>query len=386
MTLRSPSNSKWSTRALLILLGLLVLPAVLQAATLTLVEEASGHFHIDGVDLADVAALDLQLVYDGARLQLNEVTAGPLLQGMLFAGNAGVRGVVKIGAAGTHAVTGTGVLARLSGAVFRDPVGISSFAARLYDSAGRELSVQTRIVLLPPVAAPEPNTPFGTSGTTGTVAGASSSTPGTITLPQDVSDTGRRPPVESSPVPQVIEDRASLTPIALSSAGSGKRLVGLVPVRKNFATFTGHRTLAELAPLFQTDPEVLQQTPAVLLTDGKVPLELVVRLADRRAPGVALKNARLLRAEPIGDGRFRVRCLPTPGTASASVVLLEAGRILDIPLTVAPPVEIPRQHFSKDDLLPALDLNGDGRSSWQDDYILVANLLARSMPALAPTP
>lgn len=379
MTLRSRSKKWCSSCAILLSLVLLGLPAVLCAATLSVVEESSGYFRIDGADLADVAALDLSVSYDAATLRISQVTAGDLLQGMLFAGNAGISGSVKIGAAGSKAVSGSGVLARLSGATLRDPVVISSFAARLYDSVGKDIPARTRISLLSTSTGAAAETATSTSvGTSGSVSTRASETLPAVPKEQAGAGSAETPTAQ----PDVGQERDSATPALpweLTTEGSDKARVGLVSARERFAAFTGKRTLAELAPLFRNDSKVTVQTPAILLTDGTTPLELVVFLTARQKPSVALKNARLLQAKFLDDKRFLVRCLPAAGAVAAHIVLLDAQRMLTIPLTVAPPVTVP-PITEPDAPLPPLDLDGDGRSTWKDDYILVANLLARSAP------
>lgn len=363
----------------LILFGLLlVMPGTVLAATLSLVEESSGYFRIEGAELESVAAIDMTINYDPASLRINQVTAGALANGMLFAGNAQNAGLVKIGAAGTRPASGGGVLARLVGAATGAQVSVSNFAAKLYDANGKSLPVKTRIDLLPVIYSPSTEeSEASETSTSGGGVGLSSVTLPTPKGGSDAEPSGAGVPSETpSPLLPEIE-RGVAAPLAISTEGSGKALLKPVAVRERFAKFTGQRTLAGMTPLFDNANENLEQRPAILLSDGITPLELRLRLAARQKPSVALRNAKLLQAKFDADGYYLVRCLPTAGADIAAVILLDAQRLLTIPLTVAPPVAIPTIPDEKTPL-PQLDLDGDGQHSWRDDYILVANLLAKS--------
>ena len=66
---------------------------------------------------------------------------------------------------------------------------------------------------------------------------------------------------------------------------------------------------------------------------------------------------------------------------SSQLFILGAEQILVIPLTVAPPVSVAEMDVRPEASLPQLELDGDGKRTWRDDYILVANLLKQELNA-----
>ena len=133
-----------------------------------------------------------------------------------------------------------------------------------------------------------------------------------------------------------------------------------------------------MAELFLWQSTGFWQRPAVLLADGKNALEIEFPAKTTGPPSFVLQNARQLRARLIDGGRVQVRCIPEKGASSAKILFLGSEALLEIPLTVAPPISIDGIAVEAEELLPKLDLDGDGQSNWRDDYILVANLLARA--------
>lgn len=363
------------------------------AAVVRLVEEAPGLYRIEGEALDRVASLDLVVDYDASTLQLSSASPGALLQGMLFAGNPNQPGRVRIGAVGTETISGSGILVTLGGTVKSSLAVILSLTAKLSDPSGWSLPVRIEYPKPssierqnPPDTHPiqEPVSP--SSPLSSGQSGSRSISTGKIDLPSpwatDESEPSRpvdepKPYVELSPEhrpqPRAVQKRSDRP----SEPYVEKQQVEFPAIQELFKHYEGPRTLAEMAQLFNRESVELQQQPGILLADGVSSLEVMFPVKGDENPSFALLNARLLKARTTDEGQILIRCIPEKDALTAKILFLGSKEMVEIPLTVTPPVSIAGMEIHKEGPLPKLDLDGDGKSTWEDDYILVANLLAQ---------
>lgn len=162
--------------------------------------------------------------------------------------------------------------------------------------------------------------------------------------------------------------------------------VQVIPsVLERFRLFTGDQHESELIRLFETDPaSPFRQIPEVALSDGRSKLAITFQLAypGQEVNVMVMTNARLLSFRYLTEGtRAEMVVLPEAGTYRASLMVKAGDRIIDLPLTVAPPLAPPLVGLGEGDgTLLSGDVNGDGVVDYLDDYILMANRIAISNP------
>jgi hypothetical protein len=366
------------------------------AAVVRLLENFPGNYRIEAEGLEAVAAFDLTLYYDPATLLISSVTQGAMLQGAMFAANPNQPGLVRIGVAAIQPISGSGTLATLGGAVKGSSPVILSLSAKLADEDRRSLPVSI---------GPLPSSGFDDSSESEHAdAGEQTDSPSSTTGSRDssgsvsvgkviVSPWGAEEPVTLQPTeidepyePLPEEAEASAQEISPereqpSTPYVEKRQFGFTSVLEAFEVYDGPRTLTDMGALFQRETAGFEQYPAIVLADGETSAEIELWVESAKEPSIALKNARLLKAKFVAENRFLVRCIPKGGAMSSKVLILGGERIVAIPLTVAPPVPLAGLDVQPDEPLPKIDLDGDGESTWRDDYILVANLLERERKA-----
>jgi hypothetical protein len=159
-------------------------------------------------------------------------------------------------------------------------------------------------------------------------------------------------------------------------------------VLEHFRSYTGQRTPDALLRLF-SNPVVgdnVKQKPNMALSDGQTQVELTLKISspDNSAPNFACIEASLISVKQTAAGIWQVILLPNAGTWKAAVVIQQGSISRTVPLTVAPPLsgDLSMNGFtaylkeSQADEKQRIDLNGDGKLDYQDDYVLAVNVLA----------
>lgn len=161
-------------------------------------------------------------------------------------------------------------------------------------------------------------------------------------------------------------------------------------VLERFRTYSGKRTPDDLIRLFSAPgaADSVKQKPDVALSDGTTHIELTLTLnvTENVAPAFACIEARLISVKRTQTGEWQLDILPDAGSWRSAVIVQVGGGIRTVPLVVAPPLpgnpDLSIKAFaaylknSEFDLQQRSDLNGDGRSDYQDDYIRTVNVLA----------
>jgi hypothetical protein len=167
-------------------------------------------------------------------------------------------------------------------------------------------------------------------------------------------------------------------------------IVAEAPVLERFRTYTGPRTVDNLIRLFNPvgTAAAIKQNPDVVLSDGRTLVELTVtvKTSENIAPSFACIESRLISVNQPQAGTYKLVILPDTGSWKSAVVIQLGGSITTVGLSVAPPLSGGTDHSIKgfaeylknSDADPKLlsDLNSDGRSDYQDEYIRTANVLA----------
>jgi hypothetical protein len=350
----------------LLLIWLLSLTVTIaDAAIIRLAEDGGGRYRLEGEALSDVAALDLALEYDPALLTVTSVTQGSLLQGMLFVSNLNQPGLIRIGVVGTQSVNGSGDLALISVDVKTDYPQFTSLNARLNNAKGGSIAVST--LLTAPEEkqdVPEPeetNIPFSR------IAG------GVTGLPSESAESSSR---HSS------SDQEGNFSASSTRSNSGPRMI-FVELRefaasspvKLMAAYRGVRGFKEMEGLFLRNDKTIRQHPYPALSDGQAEVEIILPALHAGLPSLALSNAKLLWSGVNDNGEWAIRCLPVEGAHTAKILVLGLDQLVEIPVVVAPAIDLNRYPLSSGEKLPRYDLDQDGEHTWVDDYILMANLL-----------
>ena len=427
---------------LLVLAALLVCPFTMAfaAAQVTISSPAgNGVFDLQGSGFTDVGGVKVTILYDPATLANPRVTEGGLMSGAIMAVNANSPGVVILGlmTRDGKGFSGSGSLASISFDLPGSSLGvIKSITAEVTSAKATKIEAQTSISNPSgsKSSTPQEGTVTGSdSGTgsgsgTGTVSGSGSGTGtgtgtgtgsyivgGSVTVPGggDVSKPATEKPKEEitteaatqkkeAPAVPGPGDKEAIkpppdTPAAAPTGKSEAALATPKSVLEQFRAYQGAKTPQALVAIFkQNVVKGIRQEPPVAMSDGITPVGILIDLPaqEKSAPNFALKGAKLMSLKTEGENTWVVEALPAKGVYEATVKVLNDGSVIEIPLTVAPP--LPREAkpgkgdgLTEDDFkmflketgtakTPRFDLNGDGKRDYIDDYIFTANYIVAS--------
>jgi hypothetical protein len=159
-----------------------------------------------------------------------------------------------------------------------------------------------------------------------------------------------------------------------------------------FKQYSGSKKLSAMVALFETKvAQTVHQEPAILLSNGQSKATLTVDIPTRisSSPNFAANGGTLLsyKQDKQSKGRWTVEVLPETGATRVSVTIIVGAEEFEYPLTVAPPAKtaLALDESGWDRFLnevgttaaPLHDLNNDGVRDYVDEYIFVANYLAR---------
>lgn len=413
-----------------IVIGIMVwlaiaIPAFAGTGNFTITPVGNGVFIISGNGLSDVAGLDVTVGYDASVLANPRIAKGSLLGGALLASSTNHAGSVRLGILNSTAIAGAGTIATITFDTLGSGKGTATLAqvaaidikgktiaTRIQVDSGTDFSQRQSMVdpsssiqPAPTSAVPSP-APVATSGNVGTIGG--NGTAGTVawlgevTMPDRRGGTEQRKddvdaisksvhepagieqvkPTVVAVVPGTIPSRPSQEIVAKS------KFVIQRSVLDKFREFNGQKTPAALTGLFnETGSKQYRQEPDVALSNGDtIRLFIVFTENFDRAPNFAMHGARLIKLH-TENSEWVLDVLPEKGTIKSSVTLMLPDYEVEIPLTVAPPMdkavepgEKQFQMFLKETgtvKAPRYDLNSDGKRDYLDDYIFTANYIVK---------
>jgi hypothetical protein len=391
-----------------------------RAATISVVPSGNpASYSVEGSGMDGVAGIQLDITYDTTSLSTPTVTQGALVAGAMLAANTTRPGFIKIAIISTKAFTGSGPIATISFASKKGSGGITSITSSMIDKNGSSLASAANNAANDPALAgtiTTPGVPFSqttqqssTSGSTTTTttapAAAGTATPtyfGTVTLPADQQQRTDSQPATSPPVPVNVGE-PSVAGVAEQTQPSDKPAVEAKPeetlqyvvykgISERFKQYTGSKALPAMAALFEKKiAQTIHQEPAILLSDGKSKATLTIDVPARiiTSPNFAVNGGTLVsfRQDKTVNGRWIAEVLPETAAGKVTLTIIAGAEEFEFPLTVAPPVttaltldERGWDRFLKEagtDKAPLHDLNNDGVRDYLDEFIFVANYLAR---------
>ena len=263
------------------------------------------------------------------------------------------------------------------------------------------------------------STPASTSNSdsTSTSSSTSSSTTtpasttgygGTVTVQTDTLQTKPEPqptdtpnPISDEAAPQQQTEPVDAAPLPTASAGkavveskteeTGQHMI-FKSVADRFKTYMGDKSLTIMTALFSKEvSKFIHQEPAVVISDGKSRVRIVVDLpaSNATSPNFAMDNATVLSVKKDGkdNRRWIIEAIPEVHAWKATLNIIAGVDSFEFPLTVAPPFgnalkpdqtgwnALMKEAGSSQKLL--YDFNNDGVHDYIDEFIFVANHLAR---------
>jgi hypothetical protein len=109
-----------------------------------------------------------------------------------------------------------------------------------------------------------------------------------------------------------------------------------------FRNYSGERTPAVLAGLFERNDDMFRQEPPLLLSDGTSALRLTVRAGkpSEPAPQFYIAGGTCAGLNYNDDGVWELEIVPERGSLVAAVTVLTGSEMIEYPLAVAPPQEL----------------------------------------------
>ncbi|WP_298432873.1 cohesin domain-containing protein [Geobacter sp.] len=389
--------------------------------TVTYEDRGNGLYVVNANGLSGIEAIRFTLTYDQNVLTNPRVDRGSFGTWMVFFPSLEKPGEVTVVLLNTSSNSGSGPLATIR---FDKKASTQTKVGFVYELTGEDTITKGEATQ----TATETGSTAGTasestqssSGTPaiGSTAATTTGGGGTVVLgetrisetPGAAAEPAREPAtgtVTSPPQAEPPRDTGPLVPVEEESEHDGghvptqhapvtgeKRPKEKYTVYKGvidrFRDFKGEKTPENLKALFaEKVVGNIIQAPPIALSDGKKTVTLKVDLGESgAAPNFALRGATLKSLGKDGS-KWVVVVLPEARRTDAVLIIVAGERMIEYPLTVAPPVDV---NIDKGDALtekdfnlflkekgtdkaPRFDLNGDGERDYVDDFIFTANYL-----------
>ncbi len=381
---------------------------------------ADSVYVLEGTDLTGVAGLDITLRYDAATLSRPRVALGELVSGALIVVNDTTAGMLRLGIVRVASINGSGAIAiitfdRTAGGT---GAGILSLISTAISNAGHSITLASYVLNAPAAAGggttaagttsaaadigagPAPAAPLPGTGTAPRPAfpGAALLTapsPGAVAADVPAQETGESKPGQDGMggiTPAEPDNRAAnSTPPAKTGGPQLQKILLYQGVLDRFKEFKGKKTPQSLMALFTAGGATGTQDPPVVLSDGKAKVRIMVELSSLNGNNrIELDGVTLLSLTNADKDRWTMELLPNAQSYEATVSIPTNSQLFILPLTVAPPLDIPigrsAGRLTESDFklflkergsakAPRYDLNRDGVRDFVDDYIFTANYL-----------
>lgn len=400
----------------------------LAAATITV--EQSGVINGNGMD--GTSGIELIINYDTSLLSSPTVTKGGLVAKGMLAANTVTPGVIRIAIISTTPFSGDGQIAAINFASNAGKGGIRPKSASILDTKGgmytgvlTPATGTATAFTFPSTTADstttglisEPGVPFSqTAPSVQTQNPAPTQNPGsstkgytnTVTIQTDTlqtipeSSTTNAAKSKDQENTLLLRTQPETVPHPQSAVSTDKSVektkdvprqqVIFKSVAERFKAYIGDKSLPIMTALFSKEiSQHIHQEPPTALSDGKSRIKIIVEISTGSAtsPNFALDNATILsvKKESGKNRRWIIEALPEVNTCKATLSIIAGEESFEYPLTVAPQLDNTLKTdqtawtmFLKDvgtPQKPHYDLNNDGVRDYLDEFIFVANHLAR---------
>jgi hypothetical protein len=404
-------------------LFILLSASLVLGASVSIQPSGNGVFVIQGNNMDGVAGIQLDISYDATALATPTVTQGGLVAGAMFAANPGTVGSIKVAIISTKPFPANGQIALIS-FVSHTGTGSISGSTSLIDIAGKSVPGGPRftasdfqtsttgsnnLIQTPGIPFSQPNVTAPPNTPTSVISSAPVTTMlGSVSMPSDVqvqsqpkvADAVKPPDTQGEPakinepaVARPVEPPAEKKAVPETQKPEKVTTTSYKGILDNFREYNGEKTSAILIALFnKIITPTIRQEPAVVLSDGKSALKIVVEIpvVGDKSPNFALNGAKLVSLTRDASSTWIIETLPQAGVVRASLTILTDSDIIEYPLTLAPllegfkPTEADFALFLKDSgaATPKRDLNGDGKHDYLDDFIYTANFLVNKGDAV----
>jgi len=391
----------------------------LSQASATIVVEQSGVVNGSGMD--GVAGIDLTITYDTAILASPTVTKGSLVSSSMFSANTSMPGIIRIAIISPKPFAGNGPIAVISFASKTGENGIKTISVpSMIDTKATNIPVQALVGASttgsitpttndPPVSTtittpgiPFSSTPSSTQKPSTTTPTSTTGYGGTVAIQTDTLQT--KPEPQPSVVKNQISSEAVTEPVDAAPLSTGKTAAEnrteesgqhmiFKSVADRFKTYRGDKSLPIMTALFSKEvAKIIHQEPTAVISDGKSQVRIVIDLPasnNMSSPNFAMDNATVLSVKREGSNsrRWIIESMPETNTWKATLNIIAGADSFEYPLTVAPPIgnalkpdqsgwnAFMKEEGSSQKLL--YDFNNDGVHDYIDEFIFVANHLAR---------
>lgn len=414
----------WTLHRMALLVSLVVLSwstSVLAAASISVTSSGSSSYTLIGSGMDGASGIQLDITYDATSLANPTVTQGSLISGAIFQANTTRSGSIKIAIISTSAFPSSGPIATITFASRTGNGGITSVIPLVIDNKGSAVSssasAQSNDTLntspfssTASASSPSPNQQATTNQTTQTPTTSNPVYAGTVSIPTDQQQhLAESQPATSTPAAPAypVEQPAKTAEQALQSSKPAPeakqdetpQLVVYKGIAERFKNYNGSKTLAAMVKLFDKKiAQTVSQDPSILVSDGKNKATLTVDIPSRitSSPNFAVNGGTLVsyKKEKQVKGRWTVVVQPNPGSNLVSITIIAGTEEFEYPLTTVQPIKTTLalnekgwSKFSKEVGTPAVpqhDFNSDGVRNYLDEYIFVANYLARKAPTAKP--
>jgi len=372
--------TKMKIHLAVLLLCLLLAPAPARAAAAMMISPSgSTEFALLGTQMDDVVGMHIVINYDVSTMSNPSASATGLLLAHSRVTIRMAEGTIDVTATGTEAIGeyGNVVIVQFEPAFQDKPGLISSVSVYLTDSSGRQSSVPV-VINNPtpqPAAFERPADPVpparepARGADAGTLAGAEGTpreNPGTSGRPA-TPGTGEAASGADNPVAEPARTGKERSPAAAYRVTVCRSLLDL-----GGAAGVAKSADSPLPPAQGSDCSYRQE-PEALLSDGKSSARLVMELDVKgdTAPNFFIKGAHCLSLKRSARA-WELEIEPLPGVVEASVCALYDDRMVEFPLTVAPPLEAYRKKGSS------------SAGAAEEARVILVNSLVRNLAKVQP--
>ncbi|NTV49701.1 MAG: hypothetical protein HGB32_02640 [Geobacteraceae bacterium] len=396
-------------------------------ASVTFSSPSAGNYIILGSNMDGVAGIQLNVTYDAASLATPTVTQGGLVAGAMLAANTTQPGIIKIAIISTRAFSGSGQIATISFASKKGSGGITSITTDMIDSKGSAIASSGSSNLSSGTAAAEiittPGIPFSqpstttTSSTASTAATTTATTTtqtiqGTITLPTDMQQRTEPQPAPSSAVPSfsrestesiIAEEQTKPSDKSTPELKTGKtsQIVAYKGILERFKLYSGNKKFSTMVTFFDIKTaQNIHQEPAILLSNGQSNATVTVDVPSKTNSSLnfAVNGGKLIsfKQDAKNTGRWIIVVLPDIAAYRTTITIIAGDEYFESPLTVTPPIKTKLtldeqgwNRFLKEVgtvKAPLHDFNNDGVRNYVDEFIFIANCLAKKTAPTKPVP